>query len=168
MNEIKPEEVIEFVKKSGLRGRGGAGFPTGLKWQFARDSIAEKKFIICNADEGDPGAFMNRRVLEGDPHSVIEGMIIAAYAIGSNQGYIYCRAEYPIAVKTLNIAIEQAKELGLLGKNILGSQFDFDLEVRMGAGAFVCGEETALMASIEGKRGEPRPRPAFPAVKGLW
>ena len=163
-----PEEVIDIVLKSGLRGRGGAGFPAGKKWQFCRASKETPKFVICNADEGDPGAFMNRRVLEGDPHSVIEGMIIAAYAIGSNQGYIYCRAEYPIAVKTLNIAIDQARGLGLLGKNILGSGFDFDLEVRMGAGAFVCGEETALMASIEGKRGEPRPRPPFPAVKGLF
>jgi NADH:ubiquinone oxidoreductase subunit F (NADH-binding)/(2Fe-2S) ferredoxin len=163
-----PEEVIDTVLKSGLRGRGGAGFPAGKKWQFCRASTETPKFVICNADEGDPGAFMNRRVLEGDPHSVIEGMIIAAYAIGSNQGYIYCRAEYPIAVKTLNIAIEQARGLGLLGKDILGSGFDFDLEVRMGAGAFVCGEETALMASIEGKRGEPRPRPPFPAVKGLF
>ncbi len=163
-----PEEVIDIVLKSGLRGRGGAGFPAGKKWQFCRSSKETPKFVICNADEGDPGAFMNRRVLEGDPHSVIEGMIIGAYAIGSNQGYIYCRAEYPIAVKTLNIAINQARNLGLLGKNILGSGFDFDLEVRMGAGAFVCGEETALMASIEGNRGEPRPRPPFPAVKGLF
>jgi len=163
-----PEEVIDIVLRSGLRGRGGAGFPAGKKWQFCRASKETPKFVICNADEGDPGAFMNRRVLEGDPHSVIEGMIIAAYAIGSNQGYIYCRAEYPIAVKTLNIAIDQARDLGLLGKDILGSGFDFDLEVRMGAGAFVCGEETALMASIEGKRGEPRPRPPFPAVKGLF
>lgn len=163
-----PEEVIEIVLKSGLRGRGGAGFPAGKKWQFCRASKETPKFVICNADEGDPGAFMNRRVLEGDPHAVIEGMIIAAYAIGSNQGYIYCRAEYPIAVKTLNIAIEQARNFGLLGKNILGSGFDFDLEVRMGAGAFVCGEETALMSSIEGNRGEPRPRPPFPAVKGLF
>jgi len=163
-----PEEVISTVLKSGLRGRGGAGFPAGKKWQFCRASQETPKFVICNADEGDPGAFMNRRVLEGDPHAVLEGMIIAAYAIGSNQGYIYCRAEYPIAVRTLNIAIDQARNLGLLGKNILGSGFDFDLEVRMGAGAFVCGEETALMASIEGNRGEPRPRPPFPAVKGLF
>jgi NADH:ubiquinone oxidoreductase subunit F (NADH-binding)/(2Fe-2S) ferredoxin/Pyruvate/2-oxoacid:ferredoxin oxidoreductase delta subunit len=163
-----PEEVIDIVLKSGLRGRGGAGFPAGKKWQFCRASKETPKFVICNADEGDPGAFMNRRVLEGDPHAVIEGMIIAAYAIGSNQGYIYCRAEYPIAVKTLNIAINQARNLGLLGKNILGTGFDFDLEVRMGAGAFVCGEETALMSSIEGNRGEPRPRPPFPAVKGLF
>jgi NADH:ubiquinone oxidoreductase subunit F (NADH-binding)/(2Fe-2S) ferredoxin/Pyruvate/2-oxoacid:ferredoxin oxidoreductase delta subunit len=162
------EEVIDIVLRSGLRGRGGAGFPAGKKWQFCRASKDTPKYVICNADEGDPGAFMNRRVLEGDPHSVIEGMIIAAYAIGSSQGYIYCRAEYPIAVHTLNIAIDQARALGLLGKNILGSGFDFDLEVRMGAGAFVCGEETALMSSIEGNRGEPRPRPPFPAVRGLF
>lgn len=168
LTEYTPEQVIEEVLRSGLRGRGGAGFPTGKKWQFARASKDTPKYVICNADEGDPGAFMNRRVLEGDPHAVIEGMIIAAYAIGSNQGYIYCRAEYPIAVKTLRIAIEQAKNLGLLGNNILGTDFSFDLEVRMGAGAFVCGEETALMASIEGQRGEPRPRPPFPAVKGLF
>ena len=166
--ESTPEQVIDEILKSGLRGRGGAGFPTGKKWQFARASQGSPKFVICNADEGDPGAFMNRRVLEGDPHSVIEGMIIAAYAIGSSQGYIYCRAEYPIAVRTLRIAIEQARNLGFLGNNILGSDFSFDLEVRMGAGAFVCGEETALMASIEGQRGEPRPRPPFPAVKGLF
>ena len=166
--EYTPEQVIDTVLASGLRGRGGAGFPTGKKWQFCRASAETPKFVICNADEGDPGAFMNRRVLEGDPHSVLEGMLIAAYAIGSNQGYIYCRAEYPIAVRTLNIAINQAKVMGLLGKNILGSGFDFDLEVRMGAGAFVCGEETALMSSIEGSRGEPRPRPPFPAVKGLF
>jgi NADH:ubiquinone oxidoreductase subunit F (NADH-binding)/(2Fe-2S) ferredoxin len=168
LSSKSPEEVIDTVLKSGLRGRGGAGFPAGKKWQFCRASKETPKFVICNADEGDPGAFMNRRVLEGDPHAVIEGMIIASYAIGSNQGYIYCRAEYPIAVRTLNIAINQARNLGLLGKNILGSGFDFDLEVRMGAGAFVCGEETALMASIEGNRGEPRPRPPFPAVKGLF
>ncbi len=168
ITEMSPDDVINTILKSGLRGRGGAGFPTGKKWSFARDSIGETKYVICNADEGDPGAFMNRRVLEGDPHSVIEGMIIAAYAIGSNQGYIYCRAEYPLAVKTLNIGIQQAREFGFLGNNILGSNFSFDLEVRMGAGAFVCGEETALMASIEGKRGEPRPRPPFPAVKGLF
>jgi NADH:ubiquinone oxidoreductase subunit F (NADH-binding) len=151
-----------------LRGRGGAGFSTGKKWYFARDSISSEKYVVCNADEGDPGAFMNRRVLEGDPHSVIEGMAIAAFAIGANQGYIYCRAEYPVAVRTLNIAIDQAKKLGLLGENIMGSGFSFNLEVRMGAGAFVCGEETALMSSIEGNRGEPRPRPPFPAVKGLF
>lgn len=168
LTEMTPEQVIETVLQSGLRGRGGAGFPTGKKWQFARQSPGDVKYVICNADEGDPGAFMNRRVLEGDPHAVIEGMIIAAYAIGSKQGYIYCRAEYPLAVKTLNIAIKQAREFGFLGENILGTNFSFDLEVRMGAGAFVCGEETALMASIEGRRGEPRPRPPFPAVAGLW
>jgi NADH:ubiquinone oxidoreductase subunit F (NADH-binding)/(2Fe-2S) ferredoxin len=168
LTEYTPEKVIDVVLASGLRGRGGAGFPTGKKWQFCRASKETPKYIICNADEGDPGAFMNRRVLEGDPHSVLEGMIIGAYAIGSSQGYIYCRAEYPIAVRTLNIAIKQARNMGLLGKNILGSGFDFDIEVRMGAGAFVCGEETALMSSIEGRRGEPRPRPPFPAVKGLF
>ncbi|MHB8088632.1 MAG: (2Fe-2S) ferredoxin domain-containing protein, partial [Anaerolineaceae bacterium] len=168
LTSYTPEETIDIVLRSGLGGRGGAGFPTGKKWQFCRATQDWPKYMICNADEGDPGAFMNRRVLEGDPHAVIEGMIIGAYAVGSNQGYIYCRAEYPIAVKTLNIAIDQARALGLLGKDILGSGFDFDLEVRMGAGAFVCGEETALMASIEGNRGEPRPRPPFPAVKGLF
>jgi NADH:ubiquinone oxidoreductase subunit F (NADH-binding)/(2Fe-2S) ferredoxin len=168
LSQMTPEQVIEEVSASGLRGRGGAGFPTGKKWQFVRQALGQPKYIICNADEGDPGAFMNRRVLEGDPHSVIEGMIIAAYAIGASQGYVYCRAEYPLAVRTLNTAIKQAREFGLLGEHILGSNFSFDLEVRMGAGAFVCGEETALMASIEGKRGEPRPRPPFPAVKGLW
>lgn len=168
LTEMTPEEVIDTVLKSGLRGRGGAGFPTGKKWQFTRQAPGNIKYVVCNADEGDPGAFMNRRVLEGDPHAVIEGMAIAAYAIGSHQGYIYCRAEYPVAVSTLNIAIQQARNLGLLGKDILGSGFDFDLEVRMGAGAFVCGEETALIASIEGRRGEPRPRPPFPAVQGLW
>ena len=166
--EMSPEETIQEVIDSGLRGRGGAGFPTGLKWRFIRAAEGDQKFMICNADEGDPGAFANRRVLEGDPHSVIEGMIIAAYAAGASQGYIYCRAEYPIAVQTMKTAIEQARNFGLLGENILGSEFSFDLEVRMGAGAFVCGEETALMASIEGKRGEPRPRPPFPAQKGLW
>ena len=168
LTEMTPEETIQIVLDSGLRGRGGAGFPTGLKWRFIRAAEGEQKFMICNADEGDPGAFANRRVLEGDPHSVVEGMIIGAYAAGSHQGYIYCRAEYPIAVRTMKIAIEQARSLGLLGENILGTGFSFDLEVRMGAGAFVCGEETALMASIEGKRGEPRPRPPFPAQKGLW
>ncbi len=168
ISEMTPEEVIDTILKSGLSGRGGAGFATGKKWQLARASQDPMKYLVCNADEGDPGAFMNRRVLESDPHSVVEGMIIAAYAIGASQGYIYCRAEYPIAVKTLNIAILQAREFGFLGKNILGSDFSFDLEVRMGAGAFVCGEETALMASIEGRRGEPRPRPPFPAVHGLW
>ena len=168
LTEMTPEETIQVVLDSGLRGRGGAGFPTGLKWHFIRAAEGEQKFMICNADEGDPGAFANRRVLEGDPHSVVEGMIIGAYAAGSHQGYIYCRAEYPIAVRTMKIAIEQARNLGLLGEDILGTGFSFDLEVRMGAGAFVCGEETALMASIEGKRGEPRPRPPFPAQKGLW
>jgi len=168
LSDMTPEQVIDEMLASGLRGRGGAGFPAGRKWQFARASKATPKFIICNADEGDPGAFMNRRVLEGDPHSVLEGMIVAAYAIGAARGYIYCRAEYPVAVRTLRIAIQQARAYGLLGENILGSGFSFDLEVRIGAGAFVCGEETALIASIEGRRGEPRPRPPFPAVSGLW
>lgn len=168
LTEMSPEETIQEVLDSGLRGRGGAGFPTGLKWRFIRNAEGDEKYMICNADEGDPGAFANRRVLEGDPHSVIEGMIIGAYAAGSNKGYIYCRAEYPIAVRTMKTAIEQARNFGLLGDDILGSGFSFDLEVRMGAGAFVCGEETALMSSIEGLRGEPRPRPPFPAQKGLW
>jgi NADH:ubiquinone oxidoreductase subunit F (NADH-binding)/NAD-dependent dihydropyrimidine dehydrogenase PreA subunit/(2Fe-2S) ferredoxin len=168
LGEMSPEEVIQTILDSKLRGRGGAGFPTGLKWKFARQAPDTIRYMVCNADEGDPGAFMNRKVLEGDPHSVLEGMAIGAYAVGANQGYVYCRAEYPIAVSTLNIAIEQAREYGLLGKDILGSGFDFDIEVRMGAGAFVCGEETALMASIEGSRGEPRARPPFPASKGLW
>lgn len=168
LTQYSPDDVINTITQSGLRGRGGAGFPTGKKWAIARDSVDGQKYLVCNADEGDPGAFMNRSVLEGDPHSVIEGMIIAAYTIGASQGYIYCRAEYPIAIRTLNIAIEQAREYGLLGKNIFGTDFSFDLEVRKGAGAFVCGEETALIASIEGKRGEPRPRPPFPAVKGLF
>jgi NADH:ubiquinone oxidoreductase subunit F (NADH-binding)/(2Fe-2S) ferredoxin/NAD-dependent dihydropyrimidine dehydrogenase PreA subunit len=168
LGEMTPEAVIQTILDSKLRGRGGAGFPTGLKWKFARQAPDTPKYMVCNADEGDPGAFMNRKVLEGDPHSVLEGMTIGAYAVGANQGYIYCRAEYPIAVSTLNIAIKQAREYGLLGKDILGSGFDFDIEVRMGAGAFVCGEETALLASIEGNRGEPRVRPPFPASKGLW
>ena len=168
LTEMTPQEVIEEVLASGLRGRGGAGFPAGKKWGFVAAKKDPIKYLICNADEGDPGAFMNRRVLESDPHSVIEGMIIAAYASGCTQGYIYCRAEYPIAVRTLNIALKQARSMGFLGENILGTDFCFDLEVRMGAGAFVCGEETALMASIEGRRGEPRPRPPFPADKGLW
>ncbi len=168
LTEMTPAQVIELVKKSGLRGRGGAGFPTGLKWEFTARSTGDQKFVCCNADEGDPGAFMDRSILEGDPHSVLEAMAIAAYAVGSDQGFIYVRAEYPIAVKRLNIAIEQAKAYGLLGKNIFGTDFSFDLELRLGAGAFVCGEETALMTSIEGKRGEPRPKPPFPAVKGLW
>ena len=168
LTEMTPEQVIEEVKKSGLRGRGGAGFPTGMKWQFAYNSKDDKKYVCCNADEGDPGAFMDRSVLEGDPHSVLEAMAIAGYAIGSDQGYIYVRAEYPIAVKRLEIAIRQAREYGLLGKNILGTGLSFDIELKIGAGAFVCGEETALLNSIEGGRGEPRPRPPFPAVKGLW
>ena len=165
-----PQEIIDCLKKSGLRGRGGAGFSTGLKWQFTHDAVSEDgvKYVCCNADEGDPGAFMDRSVLEGDPFSVIEAMTIAGYTIGSNQGYIYIRAEYPIAVKRLEIAIGQARKYGLLGKNILGSDFSFDIELRLGAGAFVCGEETALMTSIEGHRGEPRPRPPFPANKGLF
>ncbi len=167
-NELTPQGVIDIIKASGLRGRGGGGFPSGLKWQFTKNSVADKKFVCCNADEGDPGAFMDRSVLEGDPHAIIEAMTIAGYAIGSDQGYVYVRAEYPIAVKRLQIAIEQAKEYGLLGKNILGTNNNFDLEIRLGSGAFVCGEETALMASIEGMRGEPRPRPPFPAVKGLF
>ena len=168
LTEMTPQEVIDEIKKSGLRGRGGGGFPTGTKWQFALNSQNEQKYVACNADEGDPGAFMDRSILEGDPHSVIEAMAIAGYATGANQGYIYIRAEYPIAVKRLQIAIDQAKEYGLLGNNIFDTGFNFDLEIRLGAGAFVCGEETALMTSIEGKRGEPRPRPPFPAVKGLW
>ncbi len=168
LTEMTPQEVIDTITKSGLRGRGGAGFPTGRKWQFARNSVSDKKYVCCNADEGDPGAFMDRSVLEGDPHAVIEAMAIAAYAIGSDQGYVYIRAEYPIAVQRLQIAIKQAREYGLLGKNIFGTDFNFDLDIRLGAGAFVCGEETALMTSIEGKRGEPRVRPPFPAVKGLF
>ncbi|MFA6309317.1 MAG: NADH-quinone oxidoreductase subunit NuoF [Clostridia bacterium] len=168
LTTMKPHDVIDTLKISGLRGRGGGGFPTGLKWEFAAKQKANQKYVCCNADEGDPGAFMDRSVLEGDPHSVIEAMAIAGYAIGSNQGFIYVRAEYPIAVKRLNIAIKQAEEYGMLGKNIFGTDFDFNLEIRLGAGAFVCGEETALMTSIEGFRGEPRPRPPFPAVKGLW
>ncbi len=168
LTEKSPDDVIQMVKESGLRGRGGAGFSTGMKWALTRDTVGDVRYIICNADEGDPGAFMNRAVLEGDPHSVLEGMIIAAYAIGAQQGYVYCRAEYPIAVKTFEIAIKQAREYGLLGEHIFGTDFSFDLEIRQGAGAFVCGEETALIASIEGKRGEPRPRPPFPSVRGLF
>jgi NADP-reducing hydrogenase subunit HndC len=168
LTEMKPDEVIAEIKKSGLRGRGGAGFPTGLKWELTRKSQSDKKYVCCNADEGDPGAFMDRSILEGDPHSLIEAMTIAGYAIGSDQGYVYVRAEYPIAVKRLQIAIKQAKEYGLLGKNIFGTGFNFDLELRLGAGAFVCGEETALITSIEGHRGEPKPKPPFPAVSGLW
>jgi len=166
--KIPPQQVIQTMLDSGLRGRGGAGFPTGMKWKFAAANAADQKYVCCNADEGDPGAFMDRSILEGDPHSVIEAMTIAGYAIGASQGYIYIRAEYPIAVKRLQIAINQAREYGLLGKNIFDSGFDFDLDLRLGAGAFVCGEETALMTSIEGKRGEPRCRPPFPAVKGLF
>ncbi|MBC7188941.1 NADH-quinone oxidoreductase subunit NuoF [Candidatus Aerophobetes bacterium] len=166
--KLSPSEIVEIVKKSGLRGRGGAGFPTGLKWQFTRESDTFPKYIICNADEGDPGAFMDRAILEGDPHCVIEGMLIAAYAIGAKEGYVYVRAEYPIAVEHLKIAISQAKEYGILGENILGTGFSFDIKIKKGAGAFVCGEETALIASVEGKRGMPRPRPPFPAQSGLW
>ncbi|MBI5578847.1 MAG: NADH-quinone oxidoreductase subunit NuoF [Deltaproteobacteria bacterium] len=168
LRDMTPEQIVEEVKISGLRGRGGAGFPTGLKWEFARKSAGDVKYVLCNADEGDPGAFMDRSVLESDPHSVLEGMIIAARAIDARQGYIYARTEYPLAVKRLGIAIRQAREYGLLGKNILGTGFDFDVDIYQGAGAFVCGEETALMRSIEGKRGMPRPRPPFPALKGLW
>ncbi|HHY77228.1 MAG TPA: NADH-quinone oxidoreductase subunit NuoF [Clostridiales bacterium] len=168
LTELKPEEVIDIIKRSGLRGRGGAGFPTGMKWEFVAKASGDIKYVCCNADEGDPGAFMDRSILEGDPHSVLEAMTIAGYAVGGSQGYIYVRAEYPIAVKRLTIAINQAREYGLLGKNILGTGFDFDIELRLGAGAFVCGEETALLASIEGQRGMPRPRPPFPANKGLF
>ena len=168
LTEKTPEDVIQILLDSGLRGRGGAGFPTGLKWKFAAANEADQKYVCCNADEGDPGAFMDRSILEGDPHAVLEAMAIAGYAIGASQGYIYVRAEYPIAVKRLEIAISQAREYGLLGKNIFDSGFDFDIELRLGAGAFVCGEETALMTSIEGNRGEPRPRPPFPALKGLF
>ena len=168
LTEKKPEDVIQILLDSGLRGRGGAGFPTGLKWKFAAGNDADQKYVCCNADEGDPGAFMDRSILEGDPHAVLEAMAIAGYAIGASQGYIYVRAEYPIAVQRLEIAIEQAREYGLLAKNIFDSGFDFDIELRLGAGAFVCGEETALMTSIEGNRGEPRPRPPFPALKGLF
>ncbi len=168
LTEMTPEQVIQEVLDSGLRGRGGAGFPTGKKWQFARASQAEHKYFVCNADEGDPGAFMDRSLLEGDPHAILEAMAIGGYAIGADEGWIYVRAEYPIAVKRLEKAIEQAHEYGLLGNNIFGTDFNFDIHIRLGAGAFVCGEETALMASIEGKRGEPRPKPPFPAVKGLF
>lgn len=168
LTEKTPDDVIQILLDSGLRGRGGAGFPTGRKWMFSKGNEADQKYVCCNADEGDPGAFMDRSVLEGDPHAVLEAMAIAGYTIGSNQGYIYVRAEYPIAVQRLEIALEQAREYGVLGKNILGTGFDFDIDLRLGAGAFVCGEETALMTSIEGNRGEPRPRPPFPAVKGLF
>ena len=168
LKEYTPAEVIQIVKDSGLRGRGGGGFPTGLKWSFTAANEADQKYVVCNADEGDPGAFMDRSVLEGDPHCIIEAMAICGYATGASEGYVYVRAEYPIAVKRLKIAIDQARECGLLGKNIFDSGFDFDVHVRLGAGAFVCGEETALMTSIEGNRGEPRPRPPYPAVKGLF
>ena len=168
LKEMTADEIIAEVKTSGLRGRGGAGFPTGLKWEFARKSGGEIKYVLCNADEGDPGAFMDRSVLEADPHAVLEGMIIAAKAINARQGYIYARTEYPLAIRRLGIAIKQAREYGLLGRDILGTGFDFDIDIYQGAGAFVCGEETALMRSIEGKRGMPRPRPPFPALKGLW
>ncbi len=168
LTEMTPEDVIQVVTDSGLRGRGGGGFPTGRKWALTAPNKAPQKYVVCNADEGDPGAFMDRSVLEGDPHCIIEAMAICGYAVGATQGYVYVRAEYPIAVRRLAIAIAQAREYGLLGKNIFGSGFDFDLHIRLGAGAFVCGEETALMASIEGKRGEPRPRPPYPAVKGLY
>jgi len=165
---MSPEAVVEAIKQSGLRGRGGGGFPTGLKWEFAAKQASDQKYIICNADEGDPGAFMDRSILEGDPHAVLEGMIIAGYAIGADQGYVYVRAEYPLAIKRLQIAISAAEDAGLLGKNILGSNFSFTITIKAGAGAFVCGEETALINSIEGKRGMPRIRPPFPAIKGLW
>jgi len=165
---MSPEAIIEEIKKSGLRGRGGAGFPTGQKWEFCRRAPGTEKYIVCNADEGDPGAFMNRSLLEGDPHSVLEGMVIGAYAIGANHGYIYCRAEYPLALERLRLALKQMEEYGLIGDNILGSGFNFHIKIKEGAGAFVCGEETALLASIEGKRGMPRSRPPFPAISGLW
>ena len=168
LTTMTPQEVIDEMKASGLRGRGGAGFPTGTKWQFQKNEPGDEKYVICNADEGDPGAFMDRSILEGDPHAVLEGMAIMAYAVGAHLGYIYVRAEYPIAVSRLRIAIEQAHEYGLLGKDIFGTGFDFDIEIRLGAGAFVCGEETALIASIEGKRGMPRPKPPFPAAHGVW
>lgn len=168
LTEMTPDDVINVIKDSGLRGRGGAGFPTGKKWELTKLSEADQKYVVCNADEGDPGAFMDRSILEGDPHSVIEAMAIAAYSIGANQGYIYVRAEYPIAVHRFQIAIEQAREYGILGKNIFGTNFDFDVDIRLGAGAFVCGEETALLESIEGKRGQPRVKPPYPAVAGLW
>ena len=168
LTEMTPQQVIDEIKASGLRGRGGAGFPTGVKWQFQKDQPGDEKYVICNADEGDPGAFMDRSILEGDPHAILEGMAIMGYAVGAHHGYIYIRAEYPIAVERLNIAIKQAHDYGLLGKNIFESGFDFDIELRLGAGAFVCGEETALISSIEGKRGMPNPKPPFPAVSGVW
>jgi NADH:ubiquinone oxidoreductase subunit F (NADH-binding)/(2Fe-2S) ferredoxin len=166
--DMRPDEVLDTLKVSGLRGRGGAGFPTGLKWQFVKEAAGDDKFVICNADEGDPGAFMDRSILEGDPHSIIEGMTIAGRVVGARQGYVYVRAEYPLAIERLTQALAAARSAGLLGRNVLGSEFDFDIEIRIGAGAFVCGEETALIASIEGKRGMPRPRPPFPAQRGLW
>ncbi len=168
LKEMTPDDVIKVISDSGLRGRGGGGFPTGRKWLFAKGSVSDKKYVVCNADEGDPGAFMDRSILEGDPHALIEAMAIAGYAIGADEGWVYVRAEYPIAVKRLSIALDQAREYGLLGKNIFGTDFNFDIHIRLGAGAFVCGEETALLTSIEGNRGEPHPRPPFPAVKGLW
>ena len=168
LNKMSREEVIDTVKKSGLRGRGGGGFPTGMKWEFTYKVVDDQKYVACNADEGDPGAFMDRSILEGDPHAIVEAMAIAGYAVGANMGYVYVRAEYPVAVERLQIAINKARDRGYLGKNILGTDFEFDLEIRLGAGAFVCGEETALINSIEGKRGMPRPRPPFPAVKGIW
>ena len=168
LKEMKPDEIIDVISKSGLRGRGGAGFPTGKKWEFTKAAENKQKYVVCNADEGDPGAFMDRSILEGDPHSILEAMSIAAYCIGANKGFIYVRAEYPIAVKRLQIAINQARDYGILGKNIFDSGFDFDIEIRLGAGAFVCGEETALLESIEGKRGQPRLKPPYPAVAGLW
>lgn len=168
VTEMTPEEVIKVVKDSGLRGRGGAGFPTGMKWEFTAKAQGDQKYVVCNADEGDPGAFMDRSILEGDPHSVLEAMALAGYAVGANQGYIYIRAEYPVAVKRLQVAINQAREYGVLGENVFGSDFNFNIEIRLGAGAFVCGEETALIASIEGERGMPRNKPPFPANKGVW
>jgi bidirectional [NiFe] hydrogenase diaphorase subunit len=168
LNEMTPSQVIEQITQSGLRGRGGAGFPTGVKWATVAKSAGEKKYVICNGDEGDPGAFMDRSVMEGDPHRIIEGMIVAAYAVGASQGYVYVRAEYPLAVKRLRTAIRHAERNGFLGKGVGGTAFNFNIDIRLGAGAFVCGEETALMASIEGNRGQPRPRPPFPAVSGLW
>ena len=168
LKEMTQDEVIDVIKDSGLRGRGGAGFPTGKKWELTKASVGDQKYVVCNADEGDPGAFMDRSILEGDPHSVLEAMAIAGYAIGANKGYIYVRAEYPIAVQRLKIAIEQAREYGILGENIFDTDFSFDIEIRLGAGAFVCGEETALLESIEGKRGQPRVKPPYPAQSGLW
>lgn len=168
VNEMQPDEVIEEIRKSGLRGRGGAGYPTGLKWGIVRKAQGEQKYIVCNADEGDPGAFMDRSVLEGDPHRVLEGMAIAGYAVGASQGYVYCRAEYPLAIERLKLAIKQAEKNGLLGNRIMESQFNFRIDIRIGAGAFVCGEETALLQSIQGKRGNPIPRPPYPSEKGLW